>query len=499
MSARRTAARERGYGVGATRETVAAQDLRPQSARAWTPGRLLLWCAGVDRTALRTGAEAMRYANMGALMVAVAILAATTFTIFASVVMGSFRWYLLAFGAGWGILILLVDRSIVTETHYRERAAHEILIAARARAAASARAAAAGPAASLNGVNGLNGANGANGHAGGETAPPSKAAAPGKLGNDHGDPLASLELPSNHYGWPYRTIVYTLRVVMAVCIAFLVSEAALLLIFHPEVEQELARTHAAQYQQLVDNATSAATRKQTAVVNGWVRTLSADNAAMKHDERASANWNLQADAEEGGLPSGPEGPTSGQGGNGPAERADFSKSNHFARLASQEHAKEQQDQRKYNAQESLLTKARQGDPKALRALHVTDPTAQRKRIYGDNGFYAQDVAFNAFTAQHSGSLLVEEWPWLLRFLLISIDLIPLTTKLLNRYTIYGRRLSERALLIRYSDLQRDQETLHDIEHDSEVTRMYRTHDLDMREKHVVHDKYWQAVHVERDR
>jgi hypothetical protein len=453
-----------------------AEDQEPWPTRRWTPGGLLLWCVGVDRALLRTGAEAARYATMGALMLAVATLAATTFTIFASVVIGHFRWYLLAFGAGWGILILLVDRSIVTETHYREKAAHAILMAARAGAATR------GPASALNG---------ANGHRGG---------APGRASEaGNGDPLANLNPPSDHAGWPYRALVYTLRVAMAVCIAVLVSEAALLLIFHPEVEQQLAETHATQYQQVIDGATATATAKQTAIVNGWVRTLAADNAQIQTDEEQSADWTLQAAAEEGGEPSGPEGPTSGQGGTGLAEMADMAMARHFAVLAGQARTKEKQDQEKYDAQETLLTQARQGNPAALQALHVEDPSAQRASIFADNGFYAQDVAFNRFTAQNSGSLIVRAWPWVLRFLLICIDLMPLTTKLLNRYTMYGRRLSERALLIRYGDLARDLEKLHDIEHQRDVSQMYREHDLDMRVKHVAHDKYWQAVHMERDR
>jgi Domain of unknown function (DUF4407) len=83
--------------------------------------KFFLWCAGVDRDILVTRAEVHRYANLGLLVIAIATLGATTFTIFASVVLGRFHVVLIPFALGWGTLILLVDRAIVTEPHYRER------------------------------------------------------------------------------------------------------------------------------------------------------------------------------------------------------------------------------------------------------------------------------------------------------------------------------------------------------------------------------------------
>jgi uncharacterized protein DUF4407 len=460
-------------------------DAKPERGRAG----LLLWCAGVDRTVLRTRAEAIRYGTMGALMLAVAALAATTFTIFASVVMGRFHWYLPVFGVGWGLLILMVDRSIVTETHYRERAA----LAALAAQGSSA------PPSSLNGVNGNANGSGdgsANGHPNG-ALPPTRAGGPGQSAGN--DPLGTMKLPSDRAGWPHRTLVYGLRIAMALCIAFLVSEAAILLIFHEEVEQTLQKTHAAQYQQAVNQAVAAATAKQTVVVTNAAQTVAADNTQVKQDEETSEKWTQQAAAEEGGDKSGPEGIASGQPGDGQAEKADRAEATEFADKAQQEQTKEQHDEATYSKQQNLLTEARQADPTALQALGVQDPAQQHASIFGDNGFYAQDVAFNTFVSQHGGNFTLKSMPWVLRFLLISIDLIPLTTKLLNRYTIYGRRLSERALLIRYGDLLRNQEAIRDIDHRRDIARINRSHDLDMREKHVEHDRYWQTVHMERDR
>jgi len=78
----------------------------------------------VDSTLLRTQAEALRYSGLGALVVAVAALGPTTFSIFTAVVIGHFRF---PFGLVRGTLILLIDRAIVTEPHYRLNAAREAL------------------------------------------------------------------------------------------------------------------------------------------------------------------------------------------------------------------------------------------------------------------------------------------------------------------------------------------------------------------------------------
>ena len=104
-----------------------ADDWTIGPVQVWPSARALLWCAGVDSTLLRTQAEALRYSGLGALVVAVAALGATTFSIFTAVVIGHFRWYLVPFGLAWGTFILLIDRAIVTEPNYRLNAARKAL------------------------------------------------------------------------------------------------------------------------------------------------------------------------------------------------------------------------------------------------------------------------------------------------------------------------------------------------------------------------------------
>ena len=115
-----------------------ADDWTIGPVRVWPPARALLWCAGVDSTLLRTQAEALRYSGLGALVVAVAALGATTFSIFTAVVIGHFRWYLVPFG--------LASRLAAASAPFGEHPVPEILdvLPGDARGAALAEPGAAG-------------------------------------------------------------------------------------------------------------------------------------------------------------------------------------------------------------------------------------------------------------------------------------------------------------------------------------------------------------------
>ena len=193
-----------------------ADDWTIGPVRVWPPARALLWCAGVDSTLLRTQAEALRYSGLGALVVAVAALGATTFSIFTAVVIGHFGWYLVPFGLAWGTFILLIDRAIVTEPDYRLNAARKALGALDLPAA--------------HGVKGSS-----NGSSNGEASHGGAATPPLATGLGGSTALAVLPLPKDGAGWHVRGLVCAMRVVITLCIAYLVAEAAMLLIFHPEV------------------------------------------------------------------------------------------------------------------------------------------------------------------------------------------------------------------------------------------------------------------------
>jgi len=443
--------RSRKHSTGAGEPT--AGQPHPYWAADWTIGpakvpassKIFLWCAGVDRALLRTGAEVLRYSGLGALVIAVAALGATTFTIFSIVVIGHFHWYLIPFGLLWGTVILLIDRAIVTEPHYRERTASKSF--STEERSATDTVAWAG-----NGTNGSNGS--AAGH-GGATRP-----------------ALTMEVPPDRAGWALRGLVYALRILITACIAYLVAEAAMLLIFHPEVTAEVAQLHVAQFQQAEAKDLAKAQTDLGSLHSAWTsaqQQVATQQTLVKNDI-------AQAAAEESGRSSGPLGPTSGMAGTGSTYQQDLGKIQADEKTLTRLQNDATQDEQQYDTLKSELQGADQGNLKDLQAFHLTDV---REGINSDNGLNEQEHAFSLFVQANQGDVLATAGPWVLRVLLIAIDLVPLSTKLLNRYTIYGRRMSERALIIRYHDVSRDNAIMRDIDHQAAIHALRSQHDYEV--------------------
>ena len=469
-----------------------AEDWTIGPAHVWPPSRALLWCAGVDRSLLRTKAEALRYSGLGALVVAVAALGATTFTIFAAVVIGHFRWYLVPFGLAWGTVILLIDRAIVTEPRYRFNAARDALRGLDEPAPASEQPGAARepgpPPGTVHAANGS--ANGDGSHAKAASPPPS---ADWRTGAD----LARLHLPKDNAGWHIRGLIYAMRLVITACIAYLVAEAAMLLIFHPEVTQALAQVHVAQFQQertqAIDTAISQETGQPKILLQKWD---AAKNDVATAQQVVNMDQAVMAAEEKGIVLYGPNGQTT-SGTVGPGHSFDQDVQ---ALQAAEKTLKTKQDDAEnaeatYNALVTELQQAHQANPAALAALHVPDLKALQASTFADNGLNDQELAFDQFVANNRGDLLATAGPWVLRVLLISIDLVPLGTKLLNRYTLYGRRMSERALVIRYHDLTQDTAALQDLDQQAAISALHRQHDYDVETRRVGYRKSWQMNHL----
>ena len=79
-----------GSGYAADLPYQAGSWSATEPAKAGWATRLLLWCGGVDRQLLVTRAEVYRYSNLGLLVLAVATLGATSFTLFATVILNHF-------------------------------------------------------------------------------------------------------------------------------------------------------------------------------------------------------------------------------------------------------------------------------------------------------------------------------------------------------------------------------------------------------------------------
>ena len=451
-----------------------AEDWTIGPAKVWRPARILLWCCGVDRALLRTNAEALRYSGLGALVVAVAALGATTFTIFTAVVLGHFRWYLVPFGLAWGTLILLIDRAIVTEPHYWEREAGAALqigppIGETPPTLATAE---------MTAANGSNGSH-----------------RPGRGQASHARAVTAMKLPPDHAGWHLRGLVYTMRLLITLCIAYLVAETAMLLIFHPEVSQQLAQLHVSQFQQERTQEINAAIKQETGQLNTYRAQWNRAQASVASMKQQLNKDTAQAAAEKGGQTSGPDGPTSGLPGESGQWQADIVNVNQDRQQLQTLSQDAAQDESKYNNLSTELQAASQANPAALSALHVPDPAILRAGIFRDNGLNAQEHALDMFVAANRGDVLATAGPWVLRVLLIAIDLVPLGTKLLNRYTIYGRRLSERALVIRYHDMARDNAILRDIDQQAAIHTLHSQHDYEVEAERAGWRRSWRMNHM----
>jgi hypothetical protein len=429
--------------------------------------KFFLWCAGVDRDILVTRAEVHRYANLGLLVIAIATLGATTFTIFASVVLGRFHVVLIPFALGWGTLILLVDRAIVTEPHYRERKARKALEAIAAKPD--------NPAAHTE--NSHNGSS-HNGSARDGSASPDESAIP----------VAKMDVPSNWSTAHVRLLVYLARVLIAACLAFLVADAIMLLIFNPEVESELSVLHAAEYSQAVTHFAAG----QQPVAAELNKQLSDDTSQrnLMHTQVLQDRTTL---ANEGKGVAGAG--LTGIVGYGPQYKQDRTDLNNDTTAYNALVAKVNNDTVNVANEKTFIAELSAQDPAALANPAAASLVAQRKTIYADGGFDEREKAFNDFLKTDNGDVVATFGPWALRVLLISFDLLPLGAKLLNPYTIYGRRMSERALMIRYYDLARQRAMIRDADRQAAVGEVRSRHDYEVEARRAEHRQSWQMNHM----
>jgi hypothetical protein len=427
------------------------------------------------------------------------------FTIFASVVIGHFRWYLLVIGLLWGLLILQIDRAIVTEPHYRFHEARDALLAAQDDQPArddpkhrtdqgnqvgqadqpfDGQLTAALPGLAL--VDQLPAANGTGSVNGFAPAWDRSAAQPLPAALD------LMKLPPDRAGWHLRGLVYLMRLLITCCIAFLVAEAAMLLIFHPEVEQQLTLIHQAQFQQertqRIDQAISQEQGPLNTLLTNWrnaQQAVTSDKQQLTRDQDTAAN-------EERGVKSGDSTGVEGAGKQWESDEGIVNADETTLAKAQQAAANAGTA---YNNLNTELQQASQANPKALAVLNVPNMTQLQQSVYSDNGLDAQEHAFDAFVAQDHGDILVTVGPWVIRVLLISIDLVPLGTKLLNHYTLYGRRVSERALLIRYEDQVNDTARLRYLDQQATIGALHRQHDFEVEVERMGYRRTWQMGYL----
>jgi hypothetical protein len=364
----------------ATKASVPKMPRRPRRKRP-APGpvgrnpitRLLLWCGGTDPDYLTTRVERYRYAGIGFFLILIALISGAMATVFASVIHGGFRPIFLVIAGGWSVLIFWADRSIVAEPKYVNMS--------------DADAGDSDPAAA-DATNMVRRSRGTGGH----------------------------------------LMRYVFRLVIALGGATVVVEAALLLVFHSEITQQLDATHNAQ----VRTAVSASKRPQTA----QIAALQADEKS--NDDRANAA-DAKAAAAENAL-AGEFNGTSGthKPGYGPVARQRAAAAKRLEAQAKTIHG--QVDAADRRDEQRIAT---------LEAQRDQENVTTAKAIDDNRGWIAQEAALQEFLHANRGNLLVFLLPWILRATFLAIDLLPMSLKLFGKPTLYDRRVAAEAWLAAY--------------------------------------------------
>lgn len=366
--------------------------------------RFLLWCGGVDRDLLKTRTEAYRYTNAGVFVILVALTATVTFTIYASMILSGFSPFLIPAALFWGTIIFFLDRSILVEPSYGDldRVAH---IAA--------------------------------------------------FPSDPGEPAPRPRPGAIRLQSAIRVSSMLLRVGIAIVVAYLVAESLVLFIFRPEIDQQLAALHDQEFravtqQYIVDSQSQVATAQKQLAANAAERDKAkqaVDDANKAYDDEI---------AGKGGT---------GKIGVGPAAAADL-------QLLQQAQQQEQTVTARTNAQDQTLTATVDAQQAKLKALQEGPDAAvkaipslaeNRSRIYANQGWEEREKALSLFLAANRGNWSVQLVPWALRLLFFAIDLIPISLKLLNPWTLYGRRQREHAAEVRYGEREQHETQLRAID------------------------------------
>jgi len=297
-----------------------------------------------------------------------------------------------------------------------------------------------------------------------------------------------MVLPAAWKGTVIRGGVYLARVVITVCIAFLVAETIVLLIFNPEVESQLTVLHANEFKQAV----AAFAGTQQSLLSEYESNLGmAISAQRKESAQVSNDRITLANEGQGVAGSG----LTGAKGFGPQYAHDAAALSHDTNVLDSLTNEVTKDTGLVTNQKAFITGLYAQDAKTLAQPRAGRLAEQRRQIYADGGFAEREKAFNNFLKANNGDLVATAGVWALRILLISFDLLPLGAKLLNPYTIYGRRMSERALAIRYHDLVQQQALLRELDQQAALRGLRSQHNYEAERRQAAWRLGWRMNHM----
>ncbi|WP_431918775.1 DUF4407 domain-containing protein [Micromonospora wenchangensis] len=399
----------------------------------YQPGRaarFLLWCGGADPTLLETRVEYYRAAGVGLFILIIAFLGAITFGLYASVVAGRFQLWFIPFALFWGVLIFVVDRSIVVDPSYGSLRRVE------------RHAGRTGPAVESPWPPRPDG-----------TARQADPPWPGERGMESGRAA--------------RPVMYLARLGMAVVVALLIAEVVVLLIFQPEIRRELAGQARQSYTAtLLTLATAQSTQLQVQIDEDR-RTMRANEekvtAAKTEMDAAYQRYNLEVSGE------------GGSGDRGYGRAAEQLWRNYEQWESRYRQAQATRDRVNGGLQrdiDGLLRRQRELKTPGSGAYLDLEGTEVARQVRAEgamvDGWLAQERAFRAFQQRNRDDWAVVWTPWLVRLLLVLIDLLPLSLKISTGSTIYGRRLRDRAARIRYADRALHHARLSDVQHAADL-------------------------------
>lgn len=350
--------------------------------------RFFLWCGAVDTSLLTSRTETYRFVNVGAFVVLVAVLAGASLTLISSTRAGGFTPWILPVALLWASVVFVLDRSIVAEPGYGDLRLDSV----HRRAGDDATGAFADP-----------------------SPPPA-----GRLA---------------------RAGTYLLRVGLAVGVAWLIGEALLLSLFADEVERELNARHQAEFAQETARITAANDRLIEEGNRELTANASARTAATDQAETARGQVELERTGGRG---------SSGLVGPGANTQAEVDQ----ARAAESVAAQTLESTTIRDAEIRADIADRQAENLAIESGDIDrfpSLVGARDAIFGNRGFAEQEAALGDYLDRHSDQPTVVAVPWIVRGVLLVVDLMPILLKIATPYTVYGQRLRDRGTRQRQHD------------------------------------------------
>lgn len=351
-----------------------------------------MWLPGADPSFASTRAEAYRYAGLGMTMLMVAALAAVSFQLYAATVAGTYQWWMPVAATGWGLVILLVDRQILLERPYGRpdgRAADSLAgpVPTRRHSAARLR-----------------------------------------------ESLAAMAP---------RLLIGLLRVAIAVITALLISEAACLVIFRPEIEQVALRDRQVVFDSRIRQLSASAMADVDARIQLKQKELDTAQAEFLRCQQEHKQA-VTAYEQEINNPSRP-----GFGALAATNRKMVDDAAAAEEKAGADLARISAELDTLTAEKGTWTN--QSSAAMARLRDGPEAAAARAERDAPIGWLERERALAIFQRENADNRSVVWIPWLLRVLLLIIDLVPLTAKLLDKRTLHGYRLRDQAFLARRAD------------------------------------------------